>query len=119
MGEFFSQSKSASESGLGRTGSFVKFIILEQPKALLACGSDGGGVERGDIRCPGTINFIVVAVSNNVNWSGVMSVDNSACLSAASEYALCTAFSCEKTSPIFTQVDASGKLTPGNFFVKA
>ena len=28
---------------------FVKFIISEQPKAVLACGFDGGGVERGDI----------------------------------------------------------------------
>ena len=80
---------------------------------MLACGFGGGGVDRGDIRCPGTINWmagIIVAVSNNVSWSGVMSVDSSASPSAASEYALCAALSCENTSPIFTQVDVSGKL---------
>ena len=122
MAEFLSQFNSASESGLGRTRSFVKFIILEQPKAVLACGSGGGGVDRGDIRCPSTINWmagIVVAVNNNVNWSSVMTVDSSPSPSAASEYALCAALSCENTSPIFAQVDASSKLCFGHFFVNA
>ena len=44
---------------------------------MLACGCGGGGVDRGDISCPSTINWmagVIVAVSNMVNWSGIMSV---------------------------------------------
>ena len=94
MAEFLSQLNSALESGLGRMRSFVKFIISEQPKAVLACGCSGGGVDRGDISCPGTINWmagVIVAVSNMVNWSGVTSVNSSASPSAALEYTLFTA----------------------------
>ena len=123
MAEFLSQLNSALESGLGRTRSFVvKFIISEQPKAVLACGCGGGDVDRGDIRCPSTINWmagVIVAVSNMVNWSGVTSVDSLASPSASSEYALFAALSCSNTSPIFLHVDASSKLCPGNFFVNA
>ena len=59
-----------------------------------------------------------VALSSMVYCSGVMSVECSASPSAALEYALCTALSCENTSPIFSQMDVSGKLCPGNFFIK-
>ena len=62
---------------------------------------------------------VIVAVSNMVNCSGVTSVESSASPSAASEYALCAALSCENTSPIFWQMDVSGKLCPGIFFIKA
>ena len=89
---------------------------------MLACGCGGGGVDRGDISCPGTISWmagVIVAVSNMVNWSGITSVDSSVSPSAASEYALFAALSFANTSPIFLHVDVSGKLCPGNFFVNA
>ena len=88
---------------------------------MLADGCGGGRVDRGDISCPGTINWmagVIVAVSNMVNCSGVTSVESSVSPSAASEYALCAALSCANTSPIFLHVDLSGKLCPGNFFIK-
>ena len=88
--------------------------------AVLANGCGGGGVDRGDISCPGMINWmagVVVAVNNMVNCSSVTSVESSASPSAALEYALCAALSCVNMSPIFLHVDVSGKLCPGNFFV--
>ena len=122
MAQFLSQLNNALESGLGSTWNFVKFIISERPKAVLACGCSGSGVDRGDISCPSTINWmagVIVAVSNMVNWSSIMSVDSSARPSAALEYALFVALSFANTSPIFLHVDVSGKLCPGNFFVNA
>ena len=53
VAELSSQLVSASESGLGRTRIFVKFIISKHPTAVLDAGWGGGGVDKGDISCPG------------------------------------------------------------------
>ena len=56
IAELSSQLVSASESGSGRPRIFVKFIISKCPTAVLTDGWGGGGVDKGDISCPGTIS---------------------------------------------------------------
>ena len=58
---------------------------------------------------------VIVVVSSKVYCCGVRRVDSSAKPCAASAYAFWAVLKFEKTSPIFSQIDDSGKLFPGNF----
>ena len=58
---------------------------------------------------------VAVVVSSNVYCCGVRRVESSAKPCAASAYAVWAVLKLEKMSPIFSQINDSGKLFPRNF----
>ena len=58
---------------------------------------------------------VIAAVSSKVYCCGVRRVESLAKLCAALACAVWAVLKFEKTSPIFSQIDDSGKLFPGNF----
>ena len=58
---------------------------------------------------------VIVMVSSKVYCCGVRRVESSAKPCASSAYAVWAMLKFEKTSPISSQIDDSGKLFPGNF----
>ena len=58
---------------------------------------------------------VIVTVSSKVYCCGVRRVESSAKPCAALAYAVWAVLKFEKTSPIFSQIDDSGKLFLGNF----
>ena len=77
----------------------------------------GGGSDRGGSIWLGITSWmagVAVAVSSNVYCCGVSRVESLAKPRTASAYAAWAVLNLEKTSPIFSQIDDSGKLFPGN-----
>ena len=92
-------------------------MISKRPAAVLDSGWGGGGLDRGKIIWLGTTSWmagVAVAVSSNVYCCGVSRVESLAKPRAASAYAVWAVLKLEKMSPIFPQIDDSGKLLPRN-----
>ena len=93
----------------------MNLMIFKRPTAVLDSGWGGGGLDRGEIIWPGTTSWmagVAVVVSSYVYCCGVSRVESSAKPRAASVYVVCAVLKLEKTSPIFSQMDDSGKLFP-------